>query len=405
MKKIANLILVFALLGVTFFTPLKVEAKTLGDLKVELTLLEKDYNDNIHKQELTKEEINAIKAKIVSAQAEIDATQREIIDLADEIEILNNKIEKSDADIKKMMNYYQISKGDPAVISYATGATDFTDFIFRLAVSEQFTKYSDNLISSYNAMIEVNKQKSIDLEAKKVDIASKQANMKVDLDKLSYTLESSKEEGTTILEDIELQREAIKLYQDDLGCRDDEDIKICGRNALPPETSLWRPTQSGRISSDYGNRCFTLNGDYTCNFHAGIDIAESGGAVPIYSAGKGMVVAISYKSSCGGNMIFIHHNVDGVSYTTVYGHLRTVTISAGDIVDRNTQIGTMGGTPSTETWDRCSTGQHLHFQIGTGLMYKDYYSWSTYASKSFNPRSIVNFPPEGSRFSDKTTKY
>ena len=52
--------------------------------------------------------------------------------------------------------------------------------------------------------------------------------------------------------------------------------------------------------------------------------------------------------------------INGVNYTSVYMHLRKLYVSKGDVVSKDTQIGLMGGNPSTEYWDSCSTGQHLH---------------------------------------------
>lgn len=65
----------------------------------------------------------------------------------------------------------------------------------------------------------------------------------------------------------------------------------------------------------------------------------------------------------------------------------------------------MGGDPSVETWDKCSTGRHLHFATAYGLYLTDYTSWNTYIAKSVNPRTLVNFPQRGTRFTNRTTKY
>ena len=93
-----------------------------------------------------------------------------------------------------------------------------------------------------------------------------------------------------------------------------------------------------------------------------------------------------------------------VLYTTAYNHLRSILVNVGDAVTKDTKIAIMGGDPAVETWDRCSTGRHLHFTVAYGLYLSDYTSWSIFISKTVNPRTVVNFPSTG-RFTSRTIKY
>ena len=63
-------------------------------------------------------------------------------------------------------------------------------------------------------------------------------------------------------------------------------------------------------------------------------------------------------SSCGcgggyGNYVVISH--DG-TYSTLYGHLQSVSVNVGDYVSQGQVIGYIGSTG----W---STGAHLHFEV------------------------------------------
>ena len=104
-------------------------------------------------------------------------------------------------------------------------------------------------------------------------------------------------------------------------------------------------------------------------------------------------------------MLFVNHNVGGVYYTTGYYHLKSINVKVGDYVDQNTIIAVMGGDSSTWSYDRCSTGRHLHFAVATGLYMKDYLSWSTYQARNINPVTAVNFPGYGVWFANRVTKY
>ena len=127
--------------------------------------------------------------------------------------------------------------------------------------------------------------------------------------------------------------------------------------------------------------------------------------VPVYSSAVGIVAAIRVKQPCGGNMVLVHHNVNGKTYTAMYAHLRTISVSKGQRVTQNTQIGTMGGDPNSESYDSCSTGPHLHFTVSTGLYATDYSSWDTLIDRSINPRSVCNFPAIGVTFKNRSVKY
>lgn len=404
MRKMINILLVAVMVIPYLIIPIDVNAKTVGDLKKELSALEAEMNENKQNQELTKEEINNTYSNINSTSNNINKIQNDIKTTNDEIDQLTEDIVKKDEEIKNILNFIQTASGESAYLEYTFGAKSFTDFIYRMAISEQLADYNKGLIETYNNMINENKEKEESLKAKEIELNNKQKQLQSQLSSLGSKLDDMLDIKVSLEDDIRLQRDAIKLYQDELGCKDNEDIKTCGRNKLPPETAFYRPTVTGTITSNFGNRCFYLNGRWTCDFHSGVDIG-GGGTVPVYAAGRGMVIAINYKSSCGGTMLFIHHSVKGRNYTTLYMHLRSVLVSKGDIVDKNTQVGVMGGDPSREYWDKCTTGQHLHFTIANGLYYKDYYYWSDLMAHIFDPRAMVNFPNGGGYWSDRLTKY
>lgn len=88
-------------------------------------------------------------------------------------------------------------------------------------------------------------------------------------------------------------------------------------------------------------------------YHPGIDIANR--ATPnVLAADSGTVVVSGWVDNTGyGNRVMIdHHN----GYITLYGHLQTAYVVAGQSVRRGDAIGKMGSTGR-------STGPHLHFEI------------------------------------------
>jgi len=86
--------------------------------------------------------------------------------------------------------------------------------------------------------------------------------------------------------------------------------------------------------------------------HQAIDIANRTG-VPILAADDGYVVKAGRDTWGYGNQVVIDH---GNGYYTLYAHLDTILVKAGDSVKKNQKIGTMGNTGR-------STGPHLLSEV------------------------------------------
>ncbi|MFK4998969.1 M23 family metallopeptidase [Bacillus sp. N9] len=108
--------------------------------------------------------------------------------------------------------------------------------------------------------------------------------------------------------------------------------------------SLAWPANGGYISSHMGHRWGKL--------HKGIDIARPSNYT-IKAADNGVVVSAGWDNGGYGNKIVIDHQ-NGMR--TVYAHLDSVGVSAGQTVEKGAAIGVMGSTGH-------STGVHLHFEV------------------------------------------
>ena len=394
-KKILCCILLLCFVPFSF--PISGEAKTVRDLMNELNALEAQNSQNQQDKAMTQDQINQTNNNINQINETITKAKEEVENLSIEIDKLDKEIKNKDSEIKKLMNFLQISNGENAYLEYAFGAKDFTDFIYRMAISEQLAEYNDTLVTDYNQMIVDNREKQKELKNQQVVLKDQKEKLNAELTKLGEKMSSLTSTSITLAEDIKLQKEIVQMYRD-LGCKDDDDIDVCGRNMLPPGTSFLRPMVVGHVTSEWGSRWGT--------FHEGIDMSTSPTTnVPVYSSAVGIVAAIRVKQPCGGNMVLVHHNVNGKTYTAMYAHLRTISVSKGQRVTQNTQIGTMGGDPNSESYDSCSTGPHLHFTVSTGLYATDYSSWDTLIDRSINPRSVCNFPAIGVTFKNRSVKY
>ena len=123
--------------------------------------------------------------------------------------------------------------------------------------------------------------------------------------------------------------------------------------------SAWRPTTTsplplmlpirGRLSSPFGTKRY-LNGKRR-NSHTGLDIAAPLGT-HIGSAGDGKIVNVGDYFFTGKTVIIDH----GQGVVTLYGHMNTIKVFLGQIIQTGEIIGTVGKTGR-------ATGPHLHWSV------------------------------------------
>jgi murein DD-endopeptidase MepM/ murein hydrolase activator NlpD len=106
---------------------------------------------------------------------------------------------------------------------------------------------------------------------------------------------------------------------------------------------------AGEIASGFGYRQHPMGGER--QFHRGIDIAAPYGR-SVRAVADGIVTFASRKWGLG-KTVMIRHS-DG--WSSVYGHLSRIVVSAGDKVEAGETIGNIGSTG-------ISTGPHLHFEL------------------------------------------
>lgn len=127
-----------------------------------------------------------------------------------------------------------------------------------------------------------------------------------------------------------------------------------GNTYVPPANSssgkgfIWPVSGYTRVSSPFGWRTCPFHGR---EYHSGIDVPAPSGT-PIRAAKAGVVIVSTYGSSYG-NYVTIAH-ADGSR--TLYAHMVSRSVSAGQTVSQGQVIGGVGTTGS-------STGNHLHFEV------------------------------------------
>lgn len=109
---------------------------------------------------------------------------------------------------------------------------------------------------------------------------------------------------------------------------------------------------NGPITSPFGYRVHPVHGDY--RLHTGIDIGCPRGT-EVHSAGDGVVIFTGNNGGYGKCVI-----VDHGQYRTLYGHLLSYQVKPREEVKKGQVIAKADSTG-------ISTGDHLHFEVRTGV--------------------------------------
>lgn len=123
---------------------------------------------------------------------------------------------------------------------------------------------------------------------------------------------------------------------------------VAGLTGLDWGASTFAPPVSGRLSSGFGWRNVSVNGN---RYHGGVDLAAPFGT-PVTAARSGTVVRAGWWGTYG-NVVVVDH---GDGSETRYAHLSAVGVRVGEALRQGDVLGRVGSTGA-------STGPHLHFEV------------------------------------------
>ena len=121
------------------------------------------------------------------------------------------------------------------------------------------------------------------------------------------------------------------------------------------------PVNSARITSHFGDRrVYQYHGGGTdTTIHAAIDFGVPTGT-PVLASGRGRVVLAQFRIVTGYTVVLEH--MPGVY--SLYYHLDSLSVSAGEIVEKLALLGLSGSTG-------LSTGPHLHWEFRVSTEFAD----------------------------------
>ncbi|MGD9253879.1 MAG: M23 family metallopeptidase [Holophagae bacterium] len=124
--------------------------------------------------------------------------------------------------------------------------------------------------------------------------------------------------------------------------------QIAEQSRILSSTPTMAPAH-GLITDGFGRRKDPFTGRPA--FHRGLDISARRGT-PVLAPADGVVVFAGRNGGLGKTVRVSHD----FGFTTVYGHLDKISVSPGDEIHRNQEIGLLGNSGR-------STGPHLHYEV------------------------------------------
>lgn len=396
LKRINNYFLVLLILFGWIFFPANVYAvseanKTLGDLKNELSAMQKKKAANDAAQKKTKSEIAAAQNKMGEANKSIENATVQIELLTGEIDKTNAEIESLKEETSKLLILYEKLQDENMYIDYITGSSTMFDLLTRINAVKEITNYNNQRLDNLELLIKNTEKMNKRLGEYQDTLSKKIVEYENIIDDLGDDLALLIEGAPTIEDNIQALKASIKSYEA-MGCKDTDLLSVCVN--ISDNAGWLRPVTKGKITSAFGTRFHPTKKVW--QMHNGIDIGVSEGT-KAYATANGVVGAVVTSGSslsCGGKKVYLNVYVNGEKYTVVYMHLLDIYVKVGDKVTTQTVIGLTGGGKQTMNYDKCTTGAHLHYGVSKGVHYNGSNS-SKLNAGYINP---PGFPAVGSWF-------
>ena len=375
-------VMLFGMLPTTAYaakssTAIQQELNSLKDknksIQAEINAIQKDYDANaseiqnlVNQKNAVDQEISLLNAQVQNLNDQITVYGQLIADAQDELDIaqftLNGLNEKHKLRIRAMEE-----EGTVSYWEVIFEANSFIDMLDRINMMQEIAASDQQRLEEMRqaaALVE-NAQKLMqqgksELEESNEALAQSQAVLekrRTESDGILRELAKKQDEFQAMLDESEAKQDdlmrSIAAKEKELADAKYEE-KLAAQAAAggaPASDATWVTPVSGyTLTSPFGMRKHPVLG--TNRMHNGIDMACAQGT-PIYATRAGKVTTAAYQAGGAGYYVSINH-LDG--FSSIYMHMTNYVVAAGQSVSQGQLIGYVGSTG-------ISTGPHLHFGI------------------------------------------
>jgi len=360
------------------FLTLLVVASSFGSIFAETTqqkidAIDKETSAAAKKYEQVQKDIKIYEADIENLDKEVEKYTEQVNGLSDKVKEAKAEVEKINEKLQNVSTHYEATEqllntrlrvlyenGFVNVWEVLLSAESITDFLAKYNVIATLIENDKKNLMEMN-----NEKKYIQNLKETADIKRLQIEQaEYDVQKSKEALESAMQSKTNALNQLETSKASLQKMLSDLKKEKEKQEKILAAEIAAAQNNnikfsgefAWPTPGVYYITAMFEDGEYY---DWSGSVHKGTDIAKSGGC-NIVAAQSGKVIVASgngaYNGGYGNYVIIDHGTKDGVRYTTVYAHMKSVSVKKGDVVVKGQKIGYMGSTG----W---STGTHLHFEI------------------------------------------
>ena len=370
-------------------------ADAVSDARNELNSIKNQITANQSAISAVEDEVQGYLDEISILDSDIATYTQKLSELQSQVDTLNQQVEKYQSDLQNSAQLYNSAEdvyttrlraiyenGIPSVFEILVSSDGIGDFFSRLNVYASILEYDQSLIGNMKSQKEY-------VDYLKTNIEEGMLS----LDQLSYDVEKSTNELQTVKNQKQAKVNSLssskakllaasKLLLEEQETAEANLQKEIAKAAAAAGSNnkyfsgmfSW-PTTSSYITAHFG---WYSPGGYSA-WHSGTDIGVPRGtqvmaaasgkvikAVTVTNDPNGPYTAAGYKDHSFsaangygyGNYIMLDNGLDskGNRIYTLYAHLSTVSVSAGQNVAEGQVIGYSGNTGN-------SYGAHLHFEI------------------------------------------
>lgn len=363
----------------------------IADVKKQYKENENEIADLIAQKNVVDQEIQLLNTQIININEQISAYNLLIADKQDELDTAEDRLETLNQENKERIRTME-EEGEVSYWEVLFKANSFSDLLDRLNMVEEIAASDKRRLQELSDAANKVEEAQAELETEKGELET----TKKDLDDTQTEMNEKSKESEALLQELLQKADDLEALEEE--CKEQENaflkqiaaMEVQFNAAKQREWEAWKATSvpattaaggtngsggtSGSsggssggsggwlvpcsytsITSPFGNRVSPTSGAST--YHQGVDL-DTGTGDNVYASRAG-VVTVAGWGNAAGNYVQINHQ-DG--FSSIYMHLKSSCVSAGQIVSAGQLIGLTGATGIT-------TGDHLHFGISYNGVY------------------------------------
>ena len=374
----------------------------IAEVKDQYEENENEIADIISRKNVIDQEIQLLYTQIQNMNQQLAAYNVLIADKQDELDVAEDRYDRLNEENKMRIRTME-EEGELSYWEVLFKANSFSDLLDRLNIVEEIaasdnrrlqelSEAADVVVVAQNELVD--EKAEMELAREELDVAEAElAAKREEADALLQELLTKADDLTALEEEFERQEaeflEEIARKEEEFDAAKQAEWEAYMATYVPPTTAPpkvptnnstssnsgsgntstnqggsvgtsggggWvRPCSYTSITSPFGNRVSPTTGAST--YHQGVDL-DTGTGWPVVAARAGTVTVAGWGKAAGNYVQINHH--DG--FSSIYMHLSSIGVSAGQHVSAGQYIGATGSTG-------VSTGDHLHFGISLNGVY------------------------------------